>query len=91
MSFAMNDASAALRRRPQRIQTSPIAQAADIACDIADVLTRLNDNDIPELDTAANHLREAARLVRPHIPAATTASHRYRHTVRGIARRLREL
>jgi hypothetical protein len=91
MSFAVNEASAVLRRRAPHCSSSPIGQAADIACDVADVLTRLNDNDIPDLDTAAIHLREAARLVRAHVPATATASHRYRHTVREIARRLREL
>jgi hypothetical protein len=79
------------RSRATRQRSSPIGQAAQIASDIADVLTRLNDSDIPDLDAAAIHLREAARLVNAHVPATAQASRRYQHTVRGIARRLQEL
>jgi formiminotetrahydrofolate cyclodeaminase len=89
MSIAVT--TAVPSRRAARHPSSPIRQAAQIASDIADVLTRLNDNDIPDLDAAAIHLREAARLVNTHVPATALASRRYWHTLRDIARRLREL
>jgi hypothetical protein len=90
MTFVMNEALVT-RRRKNRRRCSPIGRAADIALEVADVLTRLNVNDIPDLDAAAIHLREAARLVNTHVPNAARASHPYRHTVRGIGLRLRGL
>ncbi|MFL6114284.1 MAG: hypothetical protein ACJ786_23430 [Catenulispora sp.] len=90
MTFAMNE-TLARRRTKTRHRCSPIGRAADIALEVADVLTRLNVSDIPDLDSAAIHLREAARLVNTHVPAAARASHPYRHTVRGIRLRLRGL
>lgn len=90
MTFVMSQTVATRRTRTRR-RCSPIGQAADIVLDIADVLTRLNVNDIPDLDAAAIHLREAARLVNTHVPAATRASQPYRHTVCGIGLRLRGL
>jgi hypothetical protein len=91
---AINVVAVTTRRRlgyTPRHPSSPIAQAAQIACDVADVLTRLNETDIPDLDAAAIHLREAARLVNHHASAVAPASQRYRCTVRDIARRLQEL
>lgn len=81
----------ARRRRLTHQKPSPIRQAAAIAADVADVLTRLNVDDIPDLDAAATYLREAARLVNSHVPATACTSRRYRHTVHGISRRLQEL
>lgn len=90
MTFVMNETLATHRRRTRR-RCSPIGRAADIVVEVADVLTRLNVDDIPDLDNAAIHLREAARLVNTHVPAAARNSHPYRHTVRGIGLRLRGL
>ena len=90
----VNIVAAAARRKRIRIlrhPNSPIGQAAQIACDVADALTWLNETDIPDLDAAAIHLREAARLVNRHAVAVAPASRCYRHAVRGIARRLQEL
>ncbi|GAA2031211.1 hypothetical protein GCM10009839_33860 [Catenulispora yoronensis] len=89
MTFVMNETLATRLRRTGR-WCSPIGRAADIALAVADVLTRLNVNVIPDLDAAAIHLREAARLVNTRVPAAR-ASHPYRHTVRRIGLRLRGL
>jgi len=93
MSTVHAVAATVRRRRSRNLRrpSSPIGQAALIACDVADVLTRLNVADIPDLDAAAIHLREAARLVNRHISAAAPASVHYRHAVRGIGRRLQEL
>ncbi|NUR24625.1 MAG: hypothetical protein HOV83_02025 [Catenulispora sp.] len=90
MTFVMNETLATRRRRTRR-RCSPIGRAADIALEVSDVLTRLNVDDIPDLDSAAIHLREAARLVNTHVPVAARASHPYRHAVRGISLRLRGL
>ena len=79
------------RRRLTAQKPSPIRQAAAIAAGVADVLTRLNVDDIPDLDAAATYLREAARLANSHVPATACTSRRYRHTVRDISRRLQEL
>lgn len=91
---AINVVAVTARRRrshTRRHFSSPAAQAAQIACDVADVVTWLNETDIPDLDAAAIHLREAARLVNRHASAVAPTSHQYRFAVRDIARRLQEL
>lgn len=88
MSASGSATATGRRSRTARSDRSPINQAAQIADDVADMPTRPNDDDIPDLDAAAIHLREAARLVNTHVPAAANASRRFRHTGRGIARRL---